>query len=67
LQDYIRLDVGWYGKFVRPKVTHNIKAGIYNVLNKHNIFSLYYDNTEKAWKQVYIFPVLPSLNYTIEF
>ena len=67
LQDYIRLDVGWYGKFVRSKVTHNIKAGIYNVLNRHNIFSLYYDNTEKAWKQVYIFPVLPSLNYTIEF
>lgn len=67
LKDYIRLDLGWYGKFRRDKVTHNVKAGIYNVMDRHNHFSLYYDNEDKQWKQVYIFPLMPSLSYSVEF
>lgn len=67
LKDYIRLDIGVYAKFMREKVTHNVKAGIYNVMNRHNHFSLYYDNEDKEWKQVYIFPMMPSLNWTVEF
>jgi len=67
LKDYMRLDIGWYGKFSRDKVTHNVKVGVYNVMDRHNHFSLYYDNEDKEWKQVYIFPVMPSLSYSIEF
>lgn len=67
LREYTRLDLGLYGKFKRDRVTHNVKAGIYNVLDKHNHFSLYYDNEDKQWKQVYIFPIMPSLSYSVEF
>ncbi|MBQ2133252.1 MAG: TonB-dependent receptor plug domain-containing protein, partial [Bacteroidales bacterium] len=67
LKPYIRLDLGWYAKFKRVMVTHNVKAGIYNVLNRHNHFSLYYDSQTKEWKQVYIFPMMPSLSYSVEF
>ncbi len=67
LKDYIRLDIGIYAKFKREKVTHNVKAGIYNVMNRHNHFSLYYDNEDAEWKQVYIFPMMPSLNWMVEF
>ena len=67
LKDYVRLDLGCYAKFKREKVTHNVKVGIYNVLNRHNHFSLYYDNESGEWKQVYIFPMMPSLSYSVEF
>lgn len=67
LKDYIRLDLGWYAKFKKARVTHNVKAGIYNVLNRHNHFSLFYDNEDREWKQVYIYPIMPSLSYSIEF
>jgi outer membrane receptor protein involved in Fe transport len=49
LKPYIRLDLGWYAKFKRVMVTHNVKAGIYNVLNRHNHFSLYYDSEDQQW------------------
>lgn len=67
LKDYMRLDLGCYAKFKRPKAVHNVKVGIYNVMNRHNCFSLYYDNEDREWKQVYIFPIMPSLNWTVEF
>lgn len=67
LKDYIRLDIGCYAKIKRNKVTHNVKVGIYNVLNRHNHFSLYYDNEDAEWEQVYIFPIIPSLSYSVEF
>lgn len=67
LKDYIRLDIGCYGEFYREKTVHSVKFGIYNVLNRHNCFSLYYNNEEKEWKQIYIFPIMPSFSYSIEF
>ncbi len=64
---YTRLDIGWWGTFYGKRLTHTVKAGIYNVFNRHNHFSLYYDNDERDWKQVYLFPIMPSLSYTISF
>lgn len=67
LEDYIRLDIGVYGQWKKPKVTHNALVGIYNVMNRHNIFSLYYNTDDKLWKKVYIFPLMPSISYSVEF
>ena len=67
LEDYMRVDVGAYAKWKRPRVTHNLQLGIYNLTNKHNIFSLYYDSDEDEWKKVYLFPILPSISYSVEF
>ena len=67
LEDYIRADIGWYGIWKRDRCTHNLKLGVYNITNRHNIFSLYYDSDESTWKKVYVFPIMPSINYRVEF
>ena len=67
LPAYIRLDIGWWGAFHGKHLSHTVKAGIYNVMNRHNHFSLYYDNKERNWKQIYLFPIMPSISYTITF
>lgn len=65
---YIRLDFGCSLKFNQDKRCHHtLNVGIYNVLNRHNPFSLTYDTEERTWKKVSIFPIMPSLNWTIEF
>ena len=67
LEHYMRVDVGAYAKWKKPKVTHNLQLGIYNLTNRHNIFSLYYDVDEDIWKKVYVFPIMPSISYRVEF
>lgn len=65
---YIRLDVGCRIKYNQDrKYPQTLNVGIYNLLNRHNPFSLTYDATERTWKQVSIFPIMPSLNWIIEF
>ena len=67
LEHYMRVDAGAYAKWKNPKVTHNLQLGIYNLTNRHNIFSLYYDANEDSWKKVYVFPIMPSISYRVEF
>lgn len=67
LKDYIRLDLGYYAEFKKPRTTHTLSAGIYNVMNRHNIFSIFYDQTDKVWKSVSLFPIMPSLSYQVKF
>lgn len=67
LDYYMRVDIGAYAKWKRPKATHNLQVGIYNLTNRHNIFSLYYDEKEDIWKKVYVFPIMPSISYKVEF
>ena len=65
---YIRLDIGCSLKFNQDKRCHHtLNVGIYNVLNRHNPFSLTYDTKERTWKKVSIFPIMPSLNWIMEF
>lgn len=67
LEHYMRVDVGAYAKWKKPKAIHNLQLGIYNLTNRHNIFSLYYDVDEDIWKKVYVFPIMPSISYKVEF
>lgn len=65
---YIRLDLGCSLKFNQDKeYPQTLNVGIYNLLNRHNPFSLTYDTEERIWKKVSIFPIMPSLNWTMEF
>ena len=65
---YIRLDLGCSLKFNQnKKFHHTLNVGVYNVLNRHNPFSLTYDTEERTWKKVSIFPIMPSLSWTLEF
>ncbi len=65
---YIRMDLGCSLKFnLDKRCYHTLNLGIYNVLNRHNPFSLTYDTEDRTWKKVSIFPIMPSLSWTLEF
>ena len=63
---YIRFDMGCNFKF-KTRYPQELNIGIYNMLNRHNPFSIVYDDRTREWKQVSLFPILPSLNYRISF
>ncbi len=72
LPDYQRIDVGFETKFHQEDIMHELKFGIYNVLNHTNPIYLTYslkDNTllSSNFKQVYVFPLIPSISYKIKF
>ncbi len=65
---YIRMDIGCRIKYNQDKrCPQTLNVGIYNLFNRHNPFSLTYDTTEHTWKQVSIFPIMPSLSWMLEF
>lgn len=65
---YIRADLGCRLSLnLDKKVRHSLNIGIYNLFNRHNPFNLTYDTEERTWKQVSLFPIMPSLNWTMEF
>lgn len=61
---YIRLDLGCSFKF-KTRHAQELNVGIYNVLNRHNPFSIIYDDRSHEWRQVSLLPVMPSFNYRI--
>lgn len=62
------MDLGCSLKFNQDKkCQQTLNVGIYNLFNRHNPFSLTYDTDERRWKQVSIFPIMPSLCWTLEF
>ncbi len=69
---YMRLDLGYQMGFVTGKgsghpLQHSLTLGVFNVLNRHNPSMLSYDTGTKTWNQVSLFPIMPSLKYTLEF
>lgn len=64
---YIRLDAGYNFKIKRRTCSHDISIGVFNVLNRHNAYSLSWDSDAQKWKQLSILPIMPSINYTFEF
>ncbi len=41
-------------------------AGVFNALNRHNPSMLAYDAESKTWNLVSLFPIMPSVKYTLE-
>ena len=65
---YIRWDLGFFMRYgMCGKHPGSLNAGIYNVLNRHNVYSITYDPADRQWKQLSIFPIMPSLSWTMEF
>lgn len=68
MPSYIRMDLGCCLKFNQDKkCRQTLNIGIYNLFNRHNPFSLTYDTEERRWKQVSLFPIMPSLGWSMEF
>lgn len=63
---YIRLDLGCSFEF---KTLHpqELTLGVYNVLNRHNPFTITYDSRSREWRQISLIPIMPSFSYRISF
>jgi len=56
------------------RVTHKFNVSIYNLYNQFNIFAVYRSsnvdesgNKYKEFKQISLFPITPSIGYTLSF
>lgn len=68
LPAYIRSDVGVYlGYGLSNKHPGQLNIGIYNLMNRHNPYSLTYDANERKWKQISLFPIMPCINWRMSF
>lgn len=69
MRDYHRLDLNASYILQSGKVSHMIMASIYNVYGRRNPFYLEFGfaGNQKALKQVSLFPVMPSISYTLKF
>lgn len=64
---YMRIDTGLSIQFLSRAHPQRLNVGIYNVLNRHNPFSVTFDPGSGEWKKISLLPVMPSLSYRIEF
>lgn len=72
LKSYHHLDIGMNYRRESEKLGHLFNASIYNIYNRLNVFNVYVDYTEDAngtpslaYKTLSLFPLLPSVSYTI--
>ena len=64
---YIRADVGVRYEYIGGRTVHSLYVGVYNVMNRHNPFSIYYDTDSRKWKRLSLIPILPNFSYKILF
>ena len=63
---YIRLDIGYYGRWETRHTEQYLSFGVYNVFNRHNpsyIFAGLY--ADQQWEKLSLFPIMPSLSYKV--
>lgn len=65
MKDYFRIDLAYtfvrYGK----KANNEFAVSVFNILNRKNPYLYYHEN--KDWYQLSIFPVMPTLRWSISF
>ena len=65
---YIRWDLGVFFKYGEgTRHPGMLNVGIYNVLNRHNVYSIMYDPDSRSWKSLSLFPIMPTVSWTMEF
>lgn len=62
---YIRLDLGTYVHWKRRICGHSLNLGVFNALNRHNPSVIFLDNDNRQWKQLSLFPIMPSISYKL--
>ena len=62
---YMRLDISCNYHKIAKHCTHDFTIGIFNVLNRKNSYLIYNENG--VWKQLSIFPIIPSINWIVQF
>ena len=61
---YIRLDLGCNFTF-KGRHLQTLNLGVYNVMNRHNPFSVIYDDRSREWRQISLIPIIPSFSYKL--
>jgi hypothetical protein len=72
MKPYHRADIGLqFDKELKSNRVRTWEIGIYNLYNRKNVFYYYYDQNEitkkTAMMKVTVFPLIPSLNYRLQF
>jgi len=62
---YLRIDVGYSFLKIGKKHTSELTLGVFNVLNRKNPYLIFYQDYQ--WNQLSIFPIMPSVDWTISF
>ena len=65
---YIRWDIGAFFKYgLGTRHPGMLNVGIYNLLNRHNVYSIMYDPDSRSWKSLSLFPIMPTVSWSMEF
>lgn len=67
---YHRMDVSATFTRTKGKYTRSWNVSVYNLYNRKNPFYLFFDhndNNENVLKQISLFPIMPSVSYSIKF
>jgi outer membrane receptor protein involved in Fe transport len=74
LPSYHHLDIGMNYTKQKKYLKHVFNVSIYNVYNRYNVFSIFRinktdenNNKYTSYKQVTLFPILPSISYRLYF
>ena len=67
LPAYFRMDAGYHLTLQGKKNRHELSLGVFNLTNRHNAYSLSWDDEEGRWKKLSIFPILPNFTYRVIF
>jgi hypothetical protein len=67
MPNYLRWDMGAYIKWNNAKNKSMLNLGIYNLLNRHNPYTITYDGETRQWKQISLLPIMPSISYRVQF
>ena len=62
---YFRADAGYHIIVHGKNKEHDISLGVYNLTNRHNVYSLTWDVDHEEWKALSIFPIMPNFTYRI--
>ncbi len=62
---YFRTDIGYSFIKKRANYSRELTFGKINLLNKRNPYLVFYD--ENKWKELSIFPIMPSVRWEIHF
>ena len=64
---YFRMDLRFSYKQNRPKSTRTLSLDIQNASSRQNVFGTYYEPMSQEIKTAYQAPLIPVLNYRVEF
>ena len=63
----IRLDAGYRIEWMRENVSRSLQLGVFNLLNRFNPFTVYYDTEADGWKELALFRIMPNITYRVSF